>query len=171
MCYETSLSAIKKKTSTQTRIPCANGDRQRAEGTVAEASKRPNAPDGLKQPDRGLPRTARLRSSRLFQEAYNQSRRATGRYMVLFLRSGPDASLRLGVVAGRRVGNAVSRARAKRLLREAYRLNRHRLHGVFDIVLVARRTILQGRWKEIEADLLQVAARAGLTRIMNRQTE
>lgn len=84
--------------------------------------------------------------------------------MVLFTRSGPDAALRLGVVASRRVGNAVARARAKRLLREVYRLNRHDLEGACDIVLVARDTILRCRWNELQSDFLRATARTGLRR-------
>ena len=81
----------------------------------------------------------RLRRSADFREAYDQDRRRHGKLMVLFLRTAPDASLRLGVVASKRVGNAVERARAKRRLREAFR----RLRGALapsepvDVVLVA----------------------------------
>ena len=103
----------------------------------------------------------RLRSNTQFQEAYAQNRRWHGRLMVLFLRSGPDASRRLGVVASKRVGNAVERARAKRRLREAFR--RHRAlfpQGHDDVVLVARRPILSAPWPDVVAELLRLAARA-----------
>lgn len=50
---------------------------------------------------------------------------------------------RLGVVASRRVGNAVVRARAKRLLRETFRLNQEVLPENCDVVLTARAAILQ----------------------------
>ena len=110
-------------------------------------------------PDRRLRPSQRLRESRLFRQAYDQGRKAVGRYMVFWIRSGPDASLRLGVVAGRRVGNAVHRARAKRRLREAYRLNRNRLSGAVDVVLVARAALLQASPAEIERELLALAGR------------
>lgn len=83
--------------------------------------------------------------------------------MVLWLRSGPGASLRLGVVASRKVGDAVRRARAKRRLREAWRRNRSRFHGDYDVVLVARRSIIAAPWESVVADLMKQARRAGLT--------
>lgn len=106
----------------------------------------------------------RLRRTAQFQETYGQNRRWHGRHMVLFLRGAPDASLRLGVVASKKVGNAPERARAKRRLREAFR--RHRAGFTArtdDVVLVARRSILAAPWSELVAELLQLAAQAGLT--------
>ena len=82
--------------------------------------------------------------------------------MVLFRRTAPDAARRLGVVASRKVGNAVERARAKRRLREAFRLNRHRLTGPDDIVLVARRSLLTAPWPTVVEELLTLAAKARL---------
>jgi ribonuclease P protein component len=83
----------------------------------------------------------------------------------MWLRRGEGASLRLGVVASRRsFRRAVDRARAKRLLREAYRLNRDRLCGDCDVILVARRDILQAKRQDVEKDLLEAAGKAGIRR-------
>ena len=112
--------------------------------------------------NRRLSRSQRLTRSALFQETYAQRRRYVGRTMILWLRGGEDAALRLGVVASKKTGNAVARNRAKRRLREVFRLNRHRLHGKVDIILIARRVIFQATWKDLEQDLLKLADKAGL---------
>ena len=106
----------------------------------------------------------RLRRTAQFQETYDQNRRWHGRFMVLFLRAAPDASLRLGVVASKKVGNAPERARAKRRLREAFRRQRAEFAGrTDDVVLVARRSILDAPWDAVVAELRKLAAQAGLT--------
>lgn len=111
-----------------------------------------------------LGRKQRLQRPGQFEEAYAQDRRWHGRFMVLFLRSGPDASLRLGVVASKKVGNAPERARAKRRLREAFRRQRAGFASrTDDVVLVARRSILAASWDAVVAELRKLAAQAGLT--------
>lgn len=83
--------------------------------------------------------------------------------MVFWLRRGPNAGLRLGVVAAKRTfRRAVDRSRAKRLLREAFRLNRWRLAGDVDVILVARRDLLRASLEAVEKDLMDMARRAGL---------
>jgi ribonuclease P protein component len=109
-----------------------------------------------------LSKAQRLTKSPFFQETYKQGRSCVGRYMVLWLRKGPDASWRLGVVASRKVGGAVARSRAKRRLREAFRRHRSRFVGPYDAVLVARRSILSASWSDVVRDLLKVADKAGV---------
>jgi len=113
-------------------------------------------------PDFRLRRHQRLTSTADFQATYAQGKSGAARTLVMWLRQGPGASLRLGVVASKVIGNAVQRARAKRRLREAWRLNRHRFHGDVDVILVARRTILTARWQDVNDDLIRLAKRAGI---------
>ena len=111
-----------------------------------------------------LGRKQRLQKPGQFTEAYDQNRRWHGRHMVLFLRAAPDASLRLGVVASKKVGNAPERARAKRRLRDAFRRNRIRFTAsTDDVILIARRSILTADGRDVVAELRKLAAQAGLT--------
>ena len=111
----------------------------------------------------------RLRRTAQFREAYDQNRRWHGRHMVLFLYTAPDSGRRLGVVASKKVGNAVERSRAKRRLREAYRRQRVQFTvGTDDVVLVARRSILTAPWQEVVGELLKLAAQAGMLRPAQR---
>jgi ribonuclease P protein component len=68
----------------------------------------------------------------------------------------------LGVVAGRKVGRAVQRARARRLLREAFRRHRYLLGGPYDVVLIARRSVLDAPWDELVKELIDLAGKAGI---------
>ena len=128
-----------------------------------------------RRPDRGLsvsaphavrgnrfPKALRLQANRDFRQAYAQDHAAHGRWMVVFRREGDGAAFRLGVVASKRVGGSPDRARAKRRLREAYRLNRR----VFaqdqgDIVVVARRGACTADWGKLVEEFRRLAVQVG----------
>lgn len=66
----------------------------------------------------------------------------------------PDTA-RLGFTASRRVGNAVKRNRAKRIMRHLTHECRDHLESNFDYVMVARERILHQSFDEIKSDLLR----------------
>jgi ribonuclease P protein component len=54
------------------------------------------------------------------------------------------------------------RSRARRLLRECFRLHQHDLRQPIDLVLVARPSILGKGFSEVEKDFLTTLRKAGL---------
>jgi ribonuclease P protein component len=119
--------------------------------------------DGMKsRPDQGLGRHQRIIRSCHFDEAFAQQKKAVGKTMVMWLREGEGASLRLGLITSRKVGGAVQRVRARRLLRDVFRRHRNVLDRRYDVLLVARANILRVDRAGLEADFLATARRAGL---------
>lgn len=82
--------------------------------------------------------------------------------MVLWLSADPDGCLRLGVVAGRKVGGAVARNRAKRMLREIFRVSRALFAPGHDVILIARRPIIKASFAEARDELIELAGRIKL---------
>ena len=77
----------------------------------------------------------------------------------------PDgAPPRLGVVTSKKVGGAIERSRARRLLRESFRQHQHELSQPVELVLVARPSIAGRGFAEVEKDFLAALNRAGLRR-------
>ena len=97
-----------------------------------------------------------------FRECFRQNNKQVGHYMILWLREADDASQRLGVVASKKVGNAVARNRAKRRIRELFRLNQHQLLGSSDLLFVARRSILEADWDRLQGEFRHLCRRAGV---------
>ena len=69
---------------------------------------------------------------------------------------------RLGVITSRKLGDAVVRNRARRLLREAFRMHQHELAVPVDLVLVARASIVGRHFADVERDFLTALRRARL---------
>ena len=107
-----------------------------------------------------------LKANGQFRKVYDKGEKRVGDFAVVFYYRNPDESEGpcFGVVASKRVGNAVERNRAKRLLREAVRSLSGKLnHRDIWIVLVAKSRI-QGRTsREVVDDVGRAMVAAGLT--------
>jgi ribonuclease P protein component len=75
----------------------------------------------------------------------------------LFLANGLEQG-RLGVIASRRLGGAVQRNRAKRLIREVFRRNKAAGSG-WDLVIIPKTDLLDADFTAIEADFRNICQR------------
>ena len=110
-----------------------------------------------------LPRAARIKAAREFARVRQEGERlAVGCLIANWRRLPPEARSRLGVVTSAKIGGAVSRNRARRLLRESFRLHQNQLAQPLELVLVARPSIAGKGFVEVESDFLTTLRKAGL---------
>lgn len=69
---------------------------------------------------------------------------------------------KLGVVTSKKIGGAIARSRARRLLRESFRQHQHEFTLPVELVLVARNSIAGKEFAAVEKDFLAALNRAGL---------
>ena len=109
-------------------------------------------------------RTVRLLLNRDFQRVFETRRSIAGKTMVIWMAPAAGEGSRMGVVASKRTfRRAVDRNRAKRLIREAFRCERKRLVQNGDLVIVARRRILEAGAAQAQAEFVKLVRALGMT--------
>ena len=116
------------------------------------------ASSGLKP--QGLPPDLRVRKRRDFEKAYEEGKKIVTREFALFARPNGEQYSRLGITTTRRLGKAVTRNRARRLVREAYRTHRQDMPTGFDFVFVVRPPLLEKKPRELGPILVEAAGAA-----------
>ena len=86
-----------------------------------------------------MKRTVSLSQNHRFRALYSRGKSRAGRACVVYCQrvKGQDVN-RLGITVSKKLGNAVTRNRIRRRIREAYRLLEPKLRVGYDIVIVAR---------------------------------
>ena len=85
-----------------------------------------------------------------FELIYKTGFKRSGRLMTMFTREREAGPARLGIAATRKMGDAVERNRAKRLVRELFRHNKP--GAAMDVVIVPRKEMLDASYERIEAE-------------------
>jgi ribonuclease P protein component len=110
-----------------------------------------------------LNRGLRLAQSRDFARVRRVGERLAQGCLIANWHKLPDgAPPRLGVVTSKKIGGAVERSRARRLLRESFRRHQHDFAQPVEIVLVARNSIAGKKFADVEKDFLAALRRARL---------
>jgi len=107
-------------------------------------------------------RQFRLTRSTDFKRVRRDGRSYAHPLIVLIALTGEKPKLRIGVTAGRSVGNAVKRNRAKRLLRAAAQALISEIAPGHDLVLIARSPIINVKMPEVRTALRSLLQRAQL---------
>ena len=82
-----------------------------------------------------------MKDNKQFQRCYHRGQCIVSRHVILYALQNREGFNRLGITTGKKVGTAVCRSRARRIIRAAWRDNELRAPVGLDIVIVARTAI------------------------------
>ena len=117
-----------------------------------------------------------IKENHLYQKAYRKGKSAVGKYVAVysltdrqnnrFVKADPchRPLNRLGLTTGKKIGGATVRSRARRLMREAYRLIEDEQTLVYGnlVVIAARAKIADAKMQDVKKDMLWCFKRVGL---------
>lgn len=106
--------------------------------------------------------TVPLKLNHVFRRLYAKGDSAVGRFVVVYAKRNATDQNRLGITTGAKLGRAVDRNRARRRIRETYRLNESRLKRGWDLVIVARAAAIDGDFGEMQKSFLRLCAKLRL---------
>lgn len=82
--------------------------------------------------------TIKIKENKEFVNLYKKGKYVAGKAVTVYYRRNGRGKTRLGITAGKRVGNAVTRSRCRRIIRAAYRENEELFPKGYDYIIVAR---------------------------------
>jgi ribonuclease P protein component len=114
-------------------------------------------------PSNTLPPARRIRRRGEFQRVFDAGRRAHGRHLTIIAATAPGPDSRLGIVASKKLGGAVVRNRAKRLIRQVFRTETMPDHPS-DLVIIPKQSALQIVIADLVRDYQITLRRLGLSK-------
>ena len=102
-----------------------------------------------------------LKLNHIFRRLYHTNGVADGN-LVLYARKNRLEENRVGITVGKKLGKAHIRNRARRRIREVYRLNEDRFQSGWDIVVVARSRAVDAPFDKLTKSYLTLARKLNL---------
>lgn len=91
-----------------------------------------------------------LRRKKDFTSIYNRGKSSASKYIVIFYKKNNLEYNRTAFLASKKVGKSVKRNKARRLMKEVYRLYKDKLASGYDIIFIARKNIETANFDELD---------------------
>ena len=103
-----------------------------------------------------------LRKDSDFGSIYKKGKSVGDRFVVVFSRKNNLPYNRTAFLASKKVGNAVARNRARRLMKESYRSLSDQFQTGYDIIFIARNTIKNSKCADVKKSIEAATKKAGI---------
>jgi ribonuclease P protein component len=109
-----------------------------------------------------LRRSQRVTNNKDYRRIYRKGKRFSNRGGLIYVVKSPRQETRIGFVATKKIGHAFARNRAKRLMKEVFRLHQYELASHKEAILLAGSFLTSATYKEAEKALLALWRKAGM---------
>lgn len=110
----------------------------------------------------GIDKTRKIKKNTDFRLVYKHGTFQVNQSCVIYKMPVAKQPTKIGFVTGKKVGCAVERNRARRLMKEVYRLHQHEIREGYSIVIVARKPMKDYTYQEAEKQIMKLLKRSNL---------
>ena len=103
-----------------------------------------------------------LKENKDFRRLYYRGKSDAASCLVTYAMKNRLGETRVGITSGKKIGNAVKRNRARRLIRAAFSQYEGRLNGSYDIVFVARTRTAEVKMQEVQRQMEEKLVKLGV---------
>lgn len=104
----------------------------------------------------------RIRKNVEFKKVYKHGKNYWNRNLILYVKKNDKKVTRVGYTITKKIGNAVTRNRLRRMMKEIYRLNFHNIKEGYDLVFIAKKKLVGISYKELESSMIHIMSLAKL---------
>ena len=104
----------------------------------------------------------KVKENYLFRRAYKKAPSYVCPYAVVYILKNRGAGVRLGITVGKKIGKAVKRNRAKRVITAAFSECLPKISGNYDFIIVARTRILTAKSTQVQKHFDRLLSQAGV---------
>ncbi len=94
-----------------------------------------------------------LKENKDFRRLYYKGKSTASPCLVCYVMKNRFGETRVGITSGKKIGNAVKRNRARRVIRAAFSCFEENLNGAYDIVFVARTKTSAVKMQQVKAEM------------------
>ena len=98
----------------------------------------------------------KVKENYIFRRAYTKAKSYVSPFVVVYIMKNRNKGIRLGITTGKKIGKAVCRNRAKRVITAAFSDCCHTLEGNFDFIIVARPRILTVKSTVVTESMMKI---------------
>ena len=104
----------------------------------------------------------KIKENYLFRRAYKKAPSYVCPFAVIYILKNRGVGVRLGITVGKKIGKAVKRNRAKRVITAAFAECLPKISGNLDFIIVARSRILTAKSTQVQKSLENILRQAGV---------
>ena len=97
-----------------------------------------------------------VKSNILFNEIINTGRHKSNKYFILCTKNKDDENVKFGIAVGKKVGNAVTRNKVKRQIRNIIDKNVKLFPNFHNYIIICKKDVLDLTYQEMEKELIKL---------------